>query len=105
MIIVAAPTPFLASGAIVVAGTRVDSDGVTAEAFVARLLTDGTLDPTFGSGGIAIVDFGAQASGASSLLVQYDGKLVIAGTARNGADPASRLLGRNLLRARISASF
>lgn len=40
----------------------------------------GDLDPTFGQGGIAVVDFGGYDSGAA-LAVQPDGKVVVAGTA------------------------
>jgi uncharacterized delta-60 repeat protein/uncharacterized repeat protein (TIGR01451 family) len=39
----------------------------------------GDLDPSFGTGGIAITDFGFS-SRADSILIQADGKLVVAGT-------------------------
>ncbi len=46
---------------------------------VVRYLGDGTLDPTFGSGGIVITDLGTDETSASVAL-QADGKIVLAGT-------------------------
>jgi uncharacterized delta-60 repeat protein len=47
---------------------------------VVRLRVDGTLDPTFGGGdGKATVDFTPYADSASHLLLQSDGKILIAG--------------------------
>jgi uncharacterized delta-60 repeat protein len=43
-----------------------------------RYHADGSLDPTFGTGGIVLTAFGSDA-GASSLVLQPDGKLVAAG--------------------------
>jgi len=80
----------LPGGAIVVAGTRVDSDGVTADPVLVRYQPDGSLDPTFGVGGIAIADFGFRPAGALGLVVQSDGKLVVAGTAQTGVGIATR---------------
>jgi uncharacterized delta-60 repeat protein len=75
-------------GKIVVAGddltdTRGDR-GVFALALV-RYKTDGKLDPSFGSGGRVVTKIGGS-SGASALVVQPDGKLVVAGS--GGGDPA-----------------
>lgn len=45
-----------------------------------RLLTDGTLDPAFGSGGIVSTEFtGALATEAKAIAVQDDGKILLAG--------------------------
>jgi uncharacterized delta-60 repeat protein len=48
---------------------------------VVRFNDDGTLDPTFGSGGRIATDFFGQDDAASALSIQRDGKLVAAGTA------------------------
>jgi len=41
--------------------------------------SDGTLDPSFGSGGIVTTDFAGAGDGAAAIAVQTDGKLVVAG--------------------------
>jgi uncharacterized delta-60 repeat protein len=48
---------------------------------VARYNTDGSLDPTFGSGGKVVTDFGhpSEDEGASDLAIQPDGKIVVVG--------------------------
>src|SRR5262245_8095286 len=40
-----------------------------------------TLDPTCGSGGVVITDFGVGADSANSTLVQPDGKILVGGLA------------------------
>ncbi|MDB5357034.1 MAG: uncharacterized protein JWN24_3487 [Phycisphaerales bacterium] len=51
---------------------------------VARYNTDGSLDTTFGTGGKAVIDFGNNQSLASSVAIQSDGKIVVAGTTYSG---------------------
>src|SRR5690349_1097145 len=41
----------------------------------------GTLDPSFGTGGIVTTDFAGAGDGAFAIAVQTDGKLVVAGVA------------------------
>ena len=65
-----------ASGRIVVAGT-VD-DVMTRDWFVARFTAEGALDPAFGSGGIAISDFG-DAEVATGLAIDHLGRILVAG--------------------------
>jgi uncharacterized delta-60 repeat protein len=66
-------------GKIVMAGWGWDGDFV-----VARYLPDGSLDWTFGTGGVATAPFG-QYTGAQgrAVALQADGKIVVAGTASN----------------------
>lgn len=49
-----------------------------------RYNTDGTMDGTFGSGGIVTTSLGTQTSG-KSIAIQDDGKIVVAGWANSGA--------------------
>ncbi len=72
---VAAAVVVQPDGKIVVAGS---SDGVFA---VARYRSDGSLDPAFGSAGVATASF---ASAASAVALQTDGKIVVAGTGPAG---------------------
>jgi uncharacterized delta-60 repeat protein len=68
-----------ADGRIVAAG----STGSTgADFLVARYLPNGTLDPSFGTGGKATADFGA-IDEAFSVAIQADGRIVAAGTSFN----------------------
>jgi uncharacterized delta-60 repeat protein len=73
-------------GKVVVAGgdltdTR-DDRGVFASALV-RYKTDGKLDPSFGNGGRVVTKIDGS-SGATALVVQPDGKLIIAGSGDRG---------------------
>ncbi|MES2590813.1 MAG: T9SS type A sorting domain-containing protein [Bacteroidota bacterium] len=52
---------------------------------VIRYTTDGALDYSFGKNGVTITDFGSGYDGASSLAIQSDGKIVVAGNAYDGS--------------------
>lgn len=67
-------------GAILLAGC-VDCVTAAADFGVARLLANGTLDPSFGSGGKVRTDFGGGFDGAVEVLVRSDGGIVAAGCA------------------------
>lgn len=62
-----------ADGKIVVAGTLNSTQAV-----LIRLNTDGTLDPSFGSGGIVNADFNDDGSTIVGLAIQPDGKILAA---------------------------
>lgn len=68
-------------GKIVMAGT---SAGLTVDFALVRYTADGTLDTTFGGGGVVHTDFGG-VDQAFALASQADGKLVAAGNSRPGA--------------------
>jgi uncharacterized delta-60 repeat protein len=63
-------------GKIVVAGST-SSSGIVKFA-LARYTVSGNLDPSFGTGGKSIVDFGGGGA-AAALTLQADGKIVVAG--------------------------
>ena len=74
-------------GRIVVAGWAVpESDGAAADYAIARYNPDGSLDTTFGADGKVITDFGYRQDLLYDLALQPDGKIVVAGTSRDGAD-------------------
>jgi uncharacterized delta-60 repeat protein len=89
-----------AQGRIVIAGT-VDSEG-SRDLFVARFSADGTLDATFGTGGIAIADFG-RGEIASALAIDSVGRIVIAGA--DQSLPSGALLDFLLVRYRSDGSL
>lgn len=72
-------------GKIVVAGTK--STATLSTFALARYNVNGRLDATFnGSGKRVFSIFPNRNSGASNLIVQLDGKIVVTGTAYNGID-------------------
>ncbi|GIE28105.1 hypothetical protein Ait01nite_011500 [Actinoplanes italicus] len=72
-------------GKIVVAGNT-QNYPVSDDIALARYRADGTLDTSFGSGGRVVTRFGGNSS-AAALVLQADGKLVVAGeTSADGID-------------------
>ena len=70
----------LGDGRIVVAGHRTTPPPTpTADLALVRYLPNGAIDTTFGTAGLATADAGAEEFG-QELLVQPDGKLLLAGT-------------------------
>lgn len=65
-------------GKIVLAG----SDSLAKTTLVIRLLDSGALDPGFGAGGVVNLKLGSDASEGRAVLIQPDGKIVIAGAAK-----------------------
>jgi uncharacterized delta-60 repeat protein len=63
-------------GRVVVAGSSSDANG--SDMAVARYNIDGTLDVSFEGDGMALVDFGSEAS-ARAVALQPDGRIVLAG--------------------------
>jgi len=71
-----------ADGKLVVVGQTYQNNDYTTEDFVvARYNTDGTLDNTFGSRGRVRTDFPGLAAVPSSVVIQPDGKILVAGGA------------------------
>ena len=79
-----------ADGKLVVVGQTYKHNDFSGEDFVVtRYNTDGTLDNSFGSGGRVRTDFPGLAAVPSSVVIQPDGKIVVAG----GAFPLFTFLG------------
>lgn len=58
-------------------------------------VTNGALDTTFNTDGVALIDGGGSAFG-SALALQPDGKILLAGSAQVGANPSTAMLWRLL---------
>lgn len=81
-------------GRIVAAGTTVSRDGGTQRFAVARFNADGTRDSGFSRDGRQTVDFGSCCQGATQVLLQADGKLVLAGYPNSESSDSDFLLAR-----------
>jgi uncharacterized delta-60 repeat protein len=69
-------------GRILMAGqTTLGSIGTFAEFALVRYLADGSLDPTFGTGGIVKTDIGPRHDQGLALALQADGRIVLGGVA------------------------
>ena len=66
-------------GKILIAGATLTGTTPAEAFFLARFNTNGTLDTSFGSGGMVHTNFGGGTDEALSLAVQADGKIVLAG--------------------------
>ncbi|MCY7345055.1 MAG: FG-GAP-like repeat-containing protein [Pyrinomonadaceae bacterium] len=68
-------------GKIVAAGFNgaAQSPQIPSDFVLVRYNSNGSLDPTFGAGGIVITDFNNDVDFASSLVIQPDGKLIAGG--------------------------
>jgi uncharacterized delta-60 repeat protein len=67
------------NGALVAAGSTYAADGSLPDFALARYRRDGTLDPTFGTGGKVRTDFGGTFDVAKAMVRQPNGKIVVAG--------------------------
>ena len=74
-------------GKIVVAGSSSNGGMDDYDFALARYLSDGSLDTTFGNGGKVTTDIGSSSDDSGqSVALQSDGKIVVAGSSYNGAN-------------------
>lgn len=74
----------MSDGRILVYGTSQDANGMSF--VIARYRADGSLDSTFGDGGMALVRSYSPAITPANIVVQPDGKILASGTIFNGSD-------------------
>lgn len=75
----------IASAVAIQADGKIVAAGSNNHVFLlGRYSTDGTLDPTFGAGGQVITDSGFNGDKGNGVVIQPDGKIVIAGYAETG---------------------
>jgi uncharacterized delta-60 repeat protein len=92
------------NGKIVVAGTaREDSDN--SKFAVARYKANGSLDATFGGDGRVITDFTPRLDVADGVVIQADGKVVVAGTSLPNSRKARFALVRYSANGTLDATF
>jgi uncharacterized delta-60 repeat protein len=68
-------------GKILVAGFATTASGIDSDFALARYNPDGTLDASFGTGGIVTTNLGTQSDDARAIALEPDGKIVLAGSA------------------------
>jgi uncharacterized delta-60 repeat protein len=98
-------------GKIVEVGTASSADGTLSEFAVARFDTNGTLDSSFGVGGMVTTNFvgvmlGGVSNPATAVILQSDGKIIVAGEASESAEqPHFTALARYLSNGSLDTSF
>ena len=102
---VATAAALQADGKIVVTG-MCDADDVNGF-ITARYLADGRLDPSFGTGGSVLTDFGSDRyTNGRAVRIQNDGKIVVAGESESESSPTAGLaLARYLPDGHLDPSF
>jgi uncharacterized delta-60 repeat protein len=71
-------------GKIIVAGSSFN--GSNSDFSLIRLNADGSLDTSFNGTGKAIIPVGTSSDSGNSVIIQSDGKIVVAGTSSNGSN-------------------
>jgi uncharacterized delta-60 repeat protein len=94
-----------ADGKIVAAGTNYLDFSTNSDFGVARYNSDGSLDSSFGNGGIASTDFNQGLDAAFAVVLQTDGKIVAVGSAVSGASFYDFALVRYLANGTLDSSF
>lgn len=82
-------------GKIILAGFAYNLGGGTNDFAVARYTASGALDPTFGNGGFVLTPIGSGSDLGHSVVVQSDGKIVVAGQSSNGSNEEIALVRYN----------
>jgi uncharacterized delta-60 repeat protein len=91
-------------GKIVVAGST--QDPVQGDNFaVVRYTSDGRLDTGFGDGGKVTSDFGGQSDIATAVVIESDGKIVVAGTSHGTATGDDIALARYTADGKLDTGF
>jgi uncharacterized delta-60 repeat protein len=92
-------------GKLVVAGTASPTEGTLDDFVVARLNPGGSLDSSFGSGGVQTWDYLHRVESCSSLAIQNDGKIVLVGLTFGGFSDLDVVLLRYNTNGSLDPSF
>lgn len=69
----------------------VPQSGTNYDLVVARMNPDGSLDTSFGNGGVTTIDAGSSTDAAKALIIQSDGRIVVGGAAPGVGAALARL--------------
>ena len=98
-------TAIQADGKLLVAGSSYKGTNQGYDFTLMRYDQFGVLDPTFGTGGVVTTDFNSSTDIARSIIVQHDGKLVVAGYSHNGDLGYDAALARYTTEGNLDTSF
>jgi len=98
-------TAIQADGKLLVAGSSYKGINQGYDFTLMRYDQFGVLDPTFGTGGVVTTDFNSSTDFARSIIVQHDGKLVVAGYSHNGNYGYDVALARYTTEGNLDISF
>lgn len=93
------------SGRIVVVGCSQEGLATDTDVALARYLSDGTLDTSFGNGGLRVTDVNGGNDCGYDIIEQFDGKLLVVGTAANGGNGDDFLLVRYTANGNLDTGF
>jgi len=91
---IASDAALQSDGKIVAAGTTVFDFGVEQDFALTRFNSNGTIDTTFGTNGLLLIDFDSFAQSANAVLIQPDGKIITVGYPNTELDDSDFLLAR-----------
>ena len=91
---IASDAALQSDGKIVAAGTTVFDFGVEQDFALTRFNSNGTVDTTFGTDGLLLIDFDSFAQSANAVLIQPDGKIITVGYPNTELDDSDFLLAR-----------
>jgi uncharacterized delta-60 repeat protein len=93
-------------GKIVMAATRPAEGGATtSDVALFRYNVDGSLDASFGTNGVALIDINGRGDVAEAVAIQPDGKIVVAGMSSIFPEPSQFAVTRVQANGTIDASF
>jgi uncharacterized delta-60 repeat protein len=75
----------LHDGKFLLTGYANTTVGTSGQAVIAKFLSDGTPDPSFGAGGVVLAALGPDFSFGYDVIVDDQGRILVAGQARDGA--------------------
>jgi len=92
-------------GKVLLAG-RAESGSASGNDFaIARFNGNGTLDSSFGAGGVVMLDMGSDSDSVNAIAVQGDGKIVVAGETTRSATSTDFALARLNSNGSLDATF
>jgi uncharacterized delta-60 repeat protein len=78
-----------ADGKLIEVGTVSNATSATTDFAIARFNNDGTPDSSFGNGGTVMTDFNSTNDSGTAVALQLDGRILVAGSTREGVNNQS----------------
>lgn len=95
-----------ADGKIILAGNTIgDALQYQSDFAMLRFLSDGTLDPSFGTGGLVQTNLGFDSESIKAISLQGDGSIIVAATGRSNVDSYNFMLAKYSSAGVLSTTF